>query len=66
MAGTPLPRIGAPATRAFEQRGITSLEDLRDVDRNDALGWHGVGPKAVRLLDDALAANELGWSPTAT
>jgi hypothetical protein len=54
---TPLPRgIGAPATRALALEGITTLDDVRGVGLDELLRLHGVGPKAVRLLREALAA----------
>ena len=58
--GTPLPRIGAPATRALRAEGIWTLEQVRDVGEGRLRSMHGVGPVAVRLLRDALA--ERGWT----
>ncbi|MFT4294949.1 MAG: MGMT family protein [Micropruina sp.] len=57
--GTPLPRIGGPATRALTGLGIANLEHLLDWTRDELLATHGVGPKAVRIIEDALA--EHGW-----
>ena len=52
---TPLPRgIGAPATRALALAGITTLDDVRDRDLDELLRLHGVGPRAVRVLREAL------------
>jgi predicted flap endonuclease-1-like 5' DNA nuclease len=53
---TALPGIGRPATRALEAQGITTLEQVAGTSRRDLLALHGVGPKAVRILDEALAA----------
>jgi hypothetical protein len=54
---TPLPRgIGRPATSALALVGITTLDDLRDVDLDELLRLHGVGPKSIRVLREALAA----------
>ena len=56
---TPLPPgLGAPATRALAQEGITTLDDVRGVDLDDLLRVHGVGPKAIRLLREALSATD--------
>ena len=56
---TPLPRgIGAPATRALALAGITTLDDVRGVDLDELLRLHGVGPKAIRVLREALAATD--------
>ncbi|MFT3970626.1 MAG: MGMT family protein [Micropruina sp.] len=57
--GTPLPRIGASATRALTALGVVHLEQLLDWSREELLATHGVGPKAVRIIEDALA--EHGW-----
>ena len=57
---TPLPTVGAPATRALTAAGYRSLEDLDGQSRTALLALHGVGPRAIRILDQALA--ELGLS----
>jgi len=59
--GDGLPRaIGAPATRALANAGFTRLEQLDGVPRRELLALHGVGPKAVRILDEALAERGTG------
>jgi hypothetical protein len=45
-------RIGRPATGALIDAGYTSLDELPD-DLGKPNRIHGVGPKAIRLLDDA-------------
>jgi hypothetical protein len=52
---TPLPKIGAPATRALENTGVQSLEDLAEWSEPDVLALHGMGPKAVGILRERLA-----------
>ncbi|MET0467935.1 MAG: helix-hairpin-helix domain-containing protein [Aeromicrobium sp.] len=53
-----LPRsIGRPATNALAAQGITSLEQVAGLTEAELLALHGVGPKAVRLLREALAAH---------
>ena len=50
---------GAPATRALIGAGYTELAQLVDVS-SSALGKiHGVGPKALRVLQEALAEQGL-------
>lgn len=61
-----LPKIGAPATRALAAHGITALADCATVTAAEALSWHGVGPRAVRILDESLQEAGLGWSPPTT
>ena len=58
--GTPLPRIGAPATRALRAEGIWTLEQVRDRTEAELAAMHGVGPIAIRFLREALA--ERGWT----
>jgi hypothetical protein len=47
--------IGKAATRALATAGITTLDEVADHSEADLLAMHGVGPKAVRILADALA-----------
>jgi hypothetical protein len=49
-----LPRIGAPATGALAAAGYTELGRLGGVPEAELLRLHGVGPKAVRILREAL------------
>ncbi|MCB0999419.1 MAG: hypothetical protein KDB40_09000 [Acidimicrobiales bacterium] len=56
MAGDDLPRIGAPATRALASIGVTRIDQLAEQSRTALLGLHGVGPRALRIIDEALAA----------
>ncbi|HEX7827970.1 helix-hairpin-helix domain-containing protein [Mycolicibacterium llatzerense] len=44
--------IGRPATGALIDAGYRTLADL-PTDLNELLPMHGVGPKAVRLLQEA-------------
>ncbi len=50
-----LPRIGAPATRALAGIGITRLSQLTEYCADDLLKFHGMGPRAIGLLRQALA-----------
>jgi len=69
MAGTPdvrpvgdLPNeIGKTAARELSLNGITSLEVVARHSRGELLAIHGVGPKAIRVLEGALAAQGLGY-----
>lgn len=53
-----LPPIGRPANSALLNAGITSLAVVASLGRRELLAMHGVGPKAVRILE--AAANERG------
>jgi hypothetical protein len=48
------PPIGRPASRALMEAGITSLAQVNAYGRRRLLAIHGVGPKAVRILEAAL------------
>jgi hypothetical protein len=52
-AGLP-PNIGAPATRALTAAGYAELTQLSGVPAAELKKLHGVGPKALRLLQEAL------------
>lgn len=49
--------IGAPATRALAGAGITTLAQVAGLTEAELLAMHGVGPKAVRVLGEALRAD---------
>jgi hypothetical protein len=52
-----LPRaMGAPARRALMAAGYTRLDDLAGLSEAALLSLHGVGPKAMGVLREALAA----------
>ena len=51
-----LPRIGNPATRALAQQGITTLDQVAEHTEAELLDLHGVGPRAIRILSEALEA----------
>jgi 3-methyladenine DNA glycosylase AlkD len=55
-----LPKISKPANRELYNAGFYRLEQFTDVTEADILKIHGVGPKAVRILNEAL--NEKGLS----
>ncbi len=46
--------IGAPATRALIGAGYTDLSQLAGVPASELKALHGMGPKALRLLQEAL------------
>ncbi|WP_285701186.1 MmcQ/YjbR family DNA-binding protein [Actinomadura sp. NBRC 104412] len=47
--------IGRPATRALLGAGLATLEQVATRSEAELLALHGVGPKAVRILAEALA-----------
>ncbi|WP_371831958.1 helix-hairpin-helix domain-containing protein [Rhodococcoides fascians] len=46
--------IGNPAMRALRAAGYTCLDDLAGVPAAELASLHGVGPKAVRIVQEAL------------
>jgi predicted flap endonuclease-1-like 5' DNA nuclease len=51
--------IGKTAARELSLRGITSLQQVADHSKRELLAIHGVGPQAIAILRDALAAKGL-------
>ena len=56
--------IGRPARRALALHGYTRFDQLTGVSSAELLKLHGVGPKAVRILEDELAARGMSFSAT--
>ena len=57
-----LPKIGRPATSSLIAEGVSSLSEVARMSRSRLLTLHGVGPKAVRLLDEALSEAGLDFA----
>jgi hypothetical protein len=53
--GEALPKISAPAGRALASVGITTLTALADYRRAELAALHGMGPKALSVLESRLA-----------
>ncbi|WP_343704265.1 hypothetical protein [Chitinophaga sp.] len=51
--------LSQPALRALATARLTSLKQLTTVTEKEVAGLHGMGPKGVNLLKEALAAK--GW-----
>ena len=63
-----LPRIRAPATRALAGIGVTRLSQLAEHRAADLRKLHGMGPRAIAILRQALIGScrsettpELPW-----
>lgn len=56
--------LSQPAQRALAGAGYSRLEQLTHVSEKEILALHGMGPKGIRQLREALA--EKGWSFAAT
>ena len=53
--------MGKTAPRELHDAGISSLARVAQHTRSELLAIHGVGPKAIRILDEALAAKGLSF-----
>jgi predicted flap endonuclease-1-like 5' DNA nuclease len=53
--------IGKTAARELSLNGTTSLQQVAEHSQRELLAIHGVGPKAIRILGEALAARGLGY-----
>lgn len=51
--------LSAPAQRALAGAGFTSLEQLAGVKEDEISRLHGLGPKTIRQLREAMAARGL-------
>jgi predicted flap endonuclease-1-like 5' DNA nuclease len=51
--------IGRPANAALVVEGFTTLEQVARLSEKELLAIHGVGPKAVAILREELAAQDL-------
>jgi DNA-directed RNA polymerase alpha subunit len=59
-SGTEFPAaMGKVSRRALSEHGYTRLDDLTSVTSKELLTIHGVGPKAIRILGEELAARGL-------
>jgi uncharacterized protein YdhG (YjbR/CyaY superfamily) len=61
MPNSNFPKIGSPATRALEAAGYTSLMQLTKVTEAELAQLHGMGPKALGILREALKAESLSF-----
>ena len=53
--------ISGPALRALSAAGVRSVADLSRWSERDLAALHGMGPKALAVLKDALAAAGEGF-----
>lgn len=55
-------RLSNPAKSALAHAGYTHLEQLAQVSAKEIGGLHGMGPKGVGMLRDALAEQGLSFA----
>lgn len=61
-AGLALPPLPAPARRALERIGVRALEELTEHRRAEVVALHGMGPRALAALDEALERAGLAYA----
>ena len=55
-------KVSNPARNALAYAGIGRLEDLNGLDRKAVASLHGMGPKAMTILENALAERGMGFA----
>jgi DNA-directed RNA polymerase alpha subunit len=58
---TNLPKLAVPARRALHRGGYARLEDLTKATESEVRKLHGMGPKAMRVLRNALRERGLSF-----
>ena len=54
--------LASPARRALAAAGITRLEQFARIREADLLGLHGMGPKAIQAIREAMATRGLTFA----
>lgn len=58
-----LSHFAAPARRALEQHGVTTVEQLSNFSQSELLSWHGIGPSSLPKCKAALLQAGLDFAP---
>lgn len=59
---TPLPaKLAKPAQRALANADVTHLEHIAEMGEANLLKLHGIGPNAIRQLQEAMSANNFSF-----
>ncbi|MEV6280756.1 hypothetical protein [Nocardia sp. NPDC051832] len=56
--------LGKTAPRELQSAGIDSLSKVSEHTERELLAIHGVGPKAIRILAEALSERGLSFRPS--
>ncbi len=59
-------KLSAPARRALQSLGLSSVGDLARYDKSALAQLHGIGPSALKTIEAELAAFGLGFSDGAS
>lgn len=66
MTGTDLPKIAAPARRALDAIGVHTIDELAGRRESEIAALHGMGPKALAALKEALHERGRAFSDQAS
>lgn len=58
---TTLKGLSEPSRRALASAGLANLADLQNVTEKELSKLHGMGPKALRVLSEALASKGMAF-----
>ncbi|MFC6331983.1 RNA polymerase alpha subunit C-terminal domain-containing protein [Paenibacillus septentrionalis] len=58
-----LSRLSNPARHALEHKGITTLHKLSTFTEREILQLHGMGPRSMPILKEALQSQDLAFKP---
>ncbi|MFN7160746.1 MAG: DNA-binding protein [Candidatus Gracilibacteria bacterium] len=61
MSQTPIPKVSKPANRVLLEIGITTLEQLSEYSEKDLLALHGMGPKGIQILKEAMKEKNISF-----
>lgn len=61
-ASIPLSKASNPASSVTNVAGIEKLNDLVSWSRTDLAHLHGMGPRAIRILEEALRHHHLEFA----
>ncbi|MCC6186270.1 MAG: hypothetical protein IT256_03875, partial [Chitinophagaceae bacterium] len=53
--------LGAPARRALENNGISTLEQLSEYSEKEVLNFHGMGKSTIPILHKLLAEKKFSF-----
>jgi hypothetical protein len=56
------PKTSAPAQRALDTAGVRDLAHLATFTEKEIADLHGMGPKAIHILREAMAAKGLAFA----
>ena len=58
----PLDKLAAPARRALDGAGYSTLEQLAQVSETSIKELHGIGPNALKIIQETLTEHGLSFA----